>query len=187
MVQDQYALSTCTQATVWMQMSHCDFYLHIQSVTADDCTVWSEWLLTQAAFPALALYTGQESPDLTSPDLSERTSVFIPNMNPPFLVDHSKQAAWAASQITDKAAAPYHGVSFFLSASSPTCMNSLAPARLLVNCQESHGSGQERHGTNGLKCFSPLSLGCITFCLTCCIVGVLTCSVSMPLRHVWQS
>ena len=59
----------------------------------------------QAAFPALALYTGHKSPDLTFPDLNERDSALMPNVHPPFSLDHTKQAAWAASQVADKATA----------------------------------------------------------------------------------
>ena len=54
----------------------------------------------QAVFPALALYTGHESPDLTFPDLDD-DSIFLPD-EPPFLVE---QAAWAASQVADKTTA----------------------------------------------------------------------------------
>ena len=86
-------------------MSHYDCDLHVQNVTADDCTFQSELLLMQAVFPALALYTGQESPDLTFPDVHKRGGVCNPYVHPPFSVDHTKQAAWAASQIADKATA----------------------------------------------------------------------------------
>ena len=56
----------------------------------------------QAVFPALALY---ESPDLTFPDTYERGSIFGTDKHPPFSVDHTKQAAWAASQVADKTTA----------------------------------------------------------------------------------
>ena len=59
----------------------------------------------QAVFPALALYTGQESPDPPFPDVFKRGSTFGPDLHPPFSVDHTKQAAWAASQTVDKATA----------------------------------------------------------------------------------
>ena len=53
-------------------------------------------------FPALALY---ESPDLTFPDSCERGSICGAAEHPPFSVNHSKPAAWAASQVADKATA----------------------------------------------------------------------------------
>ena len=59
----------------------------------------------QTVFPALALYTGQESPDLTFPDLLERNSACMPDEHPPLSVDHTQQAAWAASQVADKTTA----------------------------------------------------------------------------------